>query len=407
MKSKLNVRAGANLLELDLLGEIGFFINAEAVGYALKQHANSPVLIRINSPGGDFAEGMAIYNLLRQHGQPITTINMAITGSAATLIFMAGDTRVMEQGSALMVHRARVYASFADQDELVKLADVARLLDQNQIDILAARSGQDAKVVAEQVTAETWFSAQEAVDAGYATEVGEGFAVAAHADLSRVPERLRANLLIGEQGSMDIRTTLGLKADATDADIEAALKHLLANQSTPPGNPQTEAPPKKSDETQPSKPGGKPADKPSDAPEADPKQPDVKELVAAAVADAFAAREAAHALSQQAQDPLATREELHAAACTAAVERFIGEGKVTPAQRTDAIKACGSTSASLSATISYWEKAPRVVAKAQKLTTTESSEPVLTEWQKVICEQSGMKPKDFIDQYNKVTSQRN
>jgi ATP-dependent Clp protease protease subunit len=54
--------------------------------------------VQINSPGGDMFEGIAIYNVLREHPQDITVKVMGMAASAASIIAMAGDT--VEIGAA-------------------------------------------------------------------------------------------------------------------------------------------------------------------------------------------------------------------------------------------------------------------------------------------------------------------
>ena len=62
--------------------------------------------VHINSYGGDVSEGLAIYNVLREHKAEIVTICDGFACSAASVVFMAGDTRRMSPASLLMIHNA-------------------------------------------------------------------------------------------------------------------------------------------------------------------------------------------------------------------------------------------------------------------------------------------------------------
>src|SRR5690606_40681426 len=64
------------------------------------------ITVRINSPGGDMFEGIAIYNLLRAHPAKVTVEGLGWAASAASIIAMAGDEIRMGLGSFMMVHTA-------------------------------------------------------------------------------------------------------------------------------------------------------------------------------------------------------------------------------------------------------------------------------------------------------------
>ncbi|NCP40670.1 MAG: Clp protease ClpP, partial [Rhodoferax sp.] len=68
--------------------------------------ASRDITVNLNSPGGDFFEGVAIYNLLRQHQAKVTVNVMGLAASAASIIAMAGDDINMGEGSFLMIHNA-------------------------------------------------------------------------------------------------------------------------------------------------------------------------------------------------------------------------------------------------------------------------------------------------------------
>ena len=70
----------------------------------------SEINVYINSYGGEVAEGLAIYNALKRHNAKIKTYCDGFAASIASVIFMAGDERVMNDSSLLMIHNAWTFA---------------------------------------------------------------------------------------------------------------------------------------------------------------------------------------------------------------------------------------------------------------------------------------------------------
>jgi ATP-dependent Clp protease protease subunit len=105
--------------------------------------------------------------------------------SAASLIAMSGDTIQMAAGSQMMVHEARGM-THGTSDDIRKFADIVESTTEQMVAIYAARSGRDKTKVAKDLKDETFMSAEEAVELGYATEVLEAKALAAHFDLSEI-----------------------------------------------------------------------------------------------------------------------------------------------------------------------------------------------------------------------------
>src|SRR5690606_11960490 len=94
---------------LDVIGEdfwTGSGVTANRISAALRSIGNKDIIVRINSPGGDMFEGIAIYNLLRAHPARVTVEVLGWAASAASIIAMAGDDIRMGLGSFMMVHNA-------------------------------------------------------------------------------------------------------------------------------------------------------------------------------------------------------------------------------------------------------------------------------------------------------------
>lgn len=128
--------------------------------------------VRINSYGGEVAEGLAIYNLLKSYAGEVTTICDGFACSAASVVFMAGAKRIMPRSSLLMIHNAWTWAS-GDADDLRKAAEDLEKITQPSVEIYTSVSNLDADEIKAMMDAETWIDADEALDYGFATEIIE------------------------------------------------------------------------------------------------------------------------------------------------------------------------------------------------------------------------------------------
>lgn len=142
-------------------------VTAKRISGALRSIGTKPVTVSINSPGGDMFEGLAIYNLLREHPAEVTVKVMGLAASAASIIAMAGDRIEVGLGSFLMIHNAWG-AVVGNRHDWRAAADVFEQYDAAMADIYAARTGQPVKEVARMMDAETFMRASEAVDKGFA-----------------------------------------------------------------------------------------------------------------------------------------------------------------------------------------------------------------------------------------------
>ncbi|WP_242327788.1 Clp protease ClpP [Enterococcus avium] len=87
-------------------GVVGWDFNTRAVRDALLRANGEDLEIEINSPGGDAHEGIAIFNELSRYPGEITMIGTGIVASAASIIFLAGNSRKVLEGSQYMIHNA-------------------------------------------------------------------------------------------------------------------------------------------------------------------------------------------------------------------------------------------------------------------------------------------------------------
>jgi len=131
------------------------------------------VTIHINSPGGDADAGRAIYNRLSEM-ENVTTICDSMAASAASIIFMAGQTRKMYAGSQLMIHNASTFVlgSYQSRD-LEELKAMLDSYDSALAEIYASKVNKTKQQIAHMMDKTTWLSAADAVEQGFATEIIE------------------------------------------------------------------------------------------------------------------------------------------------------------------------------------------------------------------------------------------
>lgn len=130
----------------------------------------STVDVRLNSPGGDYFEGVTIAHALARYSGVVTVHVDGLAASAASVVAMGGDRIVMAQGSQMMIHEASSMA-WGTAAEMRHTAD---MLDQTNSDIAAMyaqRTGGSVDEWRAAVAAETWYTAVQAVAAGLADEV--------------------------------------------------------------------------------------------------------------------------------------------------------------------------------------------------------------------------------------------
>lgn len=130
------------------------------------------VLVHLNSPGGLAFEGMSISSQFRQYSGKVTMRVEGLAASAATMVMVAGDEVIIEPTAMVMIHDAWSMA-VGDERELRKEADVLGKLSNSIASMYAGKAGGSAEDWRALMLEETWYTGQEAVDAGLADSVAD------------------------------------------------------------------------------------------------------------------------------------------------------------------------------------------------------------------------------------------
>ena len=147
-------------------------IGAQEVVDQLKTLDVAQLDVHINSPGGNVFDGIAIMNALRNHRANITVKVDGLAASIASVIAMAGNSIVMSLGSQMMVHNPSGFA-MGDAKTMRELADTLDKSRASIASIYADRAGGTVDAWGTAMDAETWYTAQEAVDAGLADKIDD------------------------------------------------------------------------------------------------------------------------------------------------------------------------------------------------------------------------------------------
>jgi len=124
----------------------------------------------INSYGGEVAEGLAIYNQLRRHKARVKTYCDGFACSAASVVFMAGDERIMSNASLLMIHNAWLLTA-GDSNQLRKDADDLETINAASMQAYMNHVNITEEELKKMMDEETWISATDALEMGFATSV--------------------------------------------------------------------------------------------------------------------------------------------------------------------------------------------------------------------------------------------
>ncbi len=187
MKTWYRIRVARSHAEILLYEEIG------AWGVTAKQFADDlaargelrSLAVRINSPGGDVFEALAIYNTLQRQPAKITVFIDGLCASAATIIALAGDETRMVDNGRYMIHEPWT-VTMADAAGLQKSADLLEGIAEQLVTLYVRKTGLDPEDIRARMKEETWMTAAEALAAGFIDAIDEPLRIAAKThDLSR------------------------------------------------------------------------------------------------------------------------------------------------------------------------------------------------------------------------------
>lgn len=232
----------------DFIGE-GGFADARMAAALRTIGADTDVVLEINSPGGDYFQGVAMYNMLARHRGKVTAHIMGIAASAASLVAMAADTVLIPSNGEIMIHNAWGITVGNAEDHAATISTLKHL-DQAMAETYAKRAGREPaellRMMSKNGGSGTYLRGQQAIDMGLADGLLDVNAQApVYADTSDdLPQSLRGwDRKLAEGGKLtkaerralfnEIRGTQDAAAPATqDAGVLASLYKLASTASS-------------------------------------------------------------------------------------------------------------------------------------------------------------------------------
>lgn len=155
--------------------------------------------LHVNSYGGDVKEGIAIYNLLKQHGAHKTCYVDGFAYSIASVICLACDKIMMGLGTSMLVHNMSMYV-YGNAETLRKCADDLDVLMESNRQIYMSRAkGLTEEELAAMMDKETYLTPEQCLEYGFCDEIGTY-----HADQDRINQQaeLKVQQLTQQLNSM-------------------------------------------------------------------------------------------------------------------------------------------------------------------------------------------------------------
>ncbi|AUZ06348.1 Clp protease [Vitreoscilla sp. C1] len=174
-------------------------VTANRIAAALRSIGEQDVVVNINSPGGDYFEGISIYNLLAQHRAKVTVQIVGLAASAASVIAMAGDEILMGDGAFFMIHNAWSM-SIGNRHDLRSSADVLGQIDDTMADLYAKRSGLSKAEIEGMMDRESWLGRELALNNGFATGSLESSIIEGSEDSERKKSKALVDAAMAQQG---------------------------------------------------------------------------------------------------------------------------------------------------------------------------------------------------------------
>lgn len=222
--------------DIDILSDIGGWwdgVDAATMVRDIRDLDVDEIRLNINSGGGSVFDAVAILNALRQHPAKVVANVLGLAASAASFIACGVDETAMAANSTMMIHGGSGVV-VGNAKDMHDMADLLDKLNANIASVYAAKAGGTTESWLETMLAETWYTADEAVEAGLADRVVAGEKVEAAEAAPSAENRLHPTTV------EDARRALGLSASIAANSLAAAVAaHIKTPVSVEPGNQET------------------------------------------------------------------------------------------------------------------------------------------------------------------------
>ncbi len=214
MKTWFKIKALAkDTAEISIFEEIGYWgVTAQqfakdltALGGNIRQ-----INLHIHSPGGDVFDGIAIYNLLKNHTAKKTVYIDGLAASMASVIAMCGDEIIMPENAMMMIHKPWGIQG-GDAEDMRKYADLLDKVESSLLMAYTSKTGKSEEEIAAMLAEETWLNGKECIELGFADKLAEPLVAMAQLqskrleDYTKMPNQIK-NLFTKPQGNAGTST---------------------------------------------------------------------------------------------------------------------------------------------------------------------------------------------------------
>lgn len=208
MKSWYSIKASANQsAEVFIYDEIGIWgVSAQQFANELKEICNvRQINLHIHSPDGDVFDGIAIYNLLKNHPANKTVYIDGLAAYMASVIAMVGDVIIMPENAMMMIHKPWGIQG-GDAEDMRKYADLLDKVESTLLPAYAHKTGKSHEELSAMLSEETWLNAKECIELGFADQLAEPLVAMAAIqskkleDFTHMPKEIK-NMLLKPQGN--------------------------------------------------------------------------------------------------------------------------------------------------------------------------------------------------------------
>lgn len=128
------------------------------------------ISVWLNSPGGDVFAASQIYTMLKEYAGKVSVRIDGLAASAASVIAMAGDEIIMSPVAMMMIHNPAtvIFGEAADLQSGIKMLSEVK---ESIINAYEQKTNLPRNKISNMMDAETWFSAQKAVELGFADKI--------------------------------------------------------------------------------------------------------------------------------------------------------------------------------------------------------------------------------------------
>lgn len=222
----IDAQAGAKEADVFIYDTVGIWgVSANEFVRELNAIDAKIINLRINSPGGSVFDGVAIFNALKKHEAKVVTHIEALAASIASIIALAGDEVHIADNAFYMIHNPYTVA-IGDAENMRKTAEMLDKVTDTLIKTYTNKTGKADNEIRDLMNAETWFTAEEAKDAGFADVITDEENVEATFDLSiynNVPTPVLNTLSAAKASPRKLEHALREAGGLSKADAKAVV----------------------------------------------------------------------------------------------------------------------------------------------------------------------------------------